>query len=386
MKPNLALGHRVIDIDGREEKGSAILHLIQPLHTSGSLLRNSNQSLQHFVVLLGILLHPIPTGQRSSPAHKGERHHHDQRQFGIRCCKLKFLLDKEPHHTVPTSWSHGRCRSYLESPDGAENVAASTTHMRDNAQGSGVNGEHDGRSLRNVTNIQWSRFCFQTSPQESQHKLELRVVGRAGIGQGAVLGIGNLGLDALVNQESSIAAIINNKIGSAIGAPVQGTLCTPPILLERLAFPGEHGSAIPCNGSSGVILCGEDVARAPSHLRSQRRQSLDQNSGLNSHMQRASDTRAFERLRCPKLLATRHEPGHLHFRQFQFQTPEIRLRHVLDLVFSPGDRLLHRKFHHGYCAREKKTKIPKQEPKNPQRRERIPNQSAKKHKRHKNPS
>jgi hypothetical protein len=39
-------------------------------------------------------------------------------------------------------------------------------------------------------------------------------------------------------------------------------------------------------------------------------------------------------------------------------------------------------------ARGKQTKknFRNQEPKNPQRRERIPNQSAKKHKRHKNPS
>jgi hypothetical protein len=57
----LALGHRVIDIDGREQKRSTVLHLVQALHTSGSLLRNSNQSLHHLMVLLGILLHPIPS-------------------------------------------------------------------------------------------------------------------------------------------------------------------------------------------------------------------------------------------------------------------------------------------------------------------------------------
>ncbi|KAL3835018.1 hypothetical protein ACJIZ3_009754 [Penstemon smallii] len=55
----LAFSDRVIDINSWEKQSSIILHLIQPLDTSGSLLRNTNQSLLHLSVLLRVILQPI---------------------------------------------------------------------------------------------------------------------------------------------------------------------------------------------------------------------------------------------------------------------------------------------------------------------------------------
>lgn len=50
----LALGDRVIDINGREKQSTIGLHLVQPLNTSGGFLRHTNQPILHFVVLLGV--------------------------------------------------------------------------------------------------------------------------------------------------------------------------------------------------------------------------------------------------------------------------------------------------------------------------------------------
>ncbi len=96
----LALGHRVVDIDGREQKRSTVLHLVQALHTSGSLLRNSNQSLHHLMVLLGILLHPIPSHtytQQQQNSSKKERANNrgwgDERRHLLHCSSSLFLIE-----------------------------------------------------------------------------------------------------------------------------------------------------------------------------------------------------------------------------------------------------------------------------------------------------
>jgi len=117
----LALGHRVVDIDGREQKRSTVLHLVQALHTSGSLLRNSNQSLHHLMVLLGILLDPIPSHtytQQQQNSSKKERANNkgcsDERRllhcssspFLVHCCfKLKTSpsLQREKHNNTITA-------------------------------------------------------------------------------------------------------------------------------------------------------------------------------------------------------------------------------------------------------------------------------------------
>ncbi len=94
----LALGHRVVDIDGREQKRSTVLHLVQALHTSGRLLRNSNQSLHHLMVLLGILLHPIPSytytqeQQNSSKKEKTDNRGWGDERRRLHCSSSLFLV------------------------------------------------------------------------------------------------------------------------------------------------------------------------------------------------------------------------------------------------------------------------------------------------------
>lgn len=52
----LALGDRVVNIDGGEQQGAVQLHLVKPLNSGGGLLGNTDQSFLHLVVPLGVNL------------------------------------------------------------------------------------------------------------------------------------------------------------------------------------------------------------------------------------------------------------------------------------------------------------------------------------------
>ena len=56
---------------------------------------------------------------------------------------------------------------------------------------------------------------------------------------------------------------------------------------------------------------GEDVARAPLDLSTERGEGLNENSSLDRHVQAASDARSLERQFAAILGAKRHESGHL---------------------------------------------------------------------------
>ena len=66
--------------------------------------------------------------------------------------------------------------------------------------------------------------------------------------------------------------------------PCHRLLSAPPILRKCLTFPCEHGcSSCFCYCCSCMILCTEDVARAPANLGTQGLTSLNQHTCLNCH-------------------------------------------------------------------------------------------------------
>ena len=97
--------------------------------------------------------------------------------------------------------------------------------------------------------------------------------------------------------------------------------------------------------SSGMVLRGEDVAAGPSHLRAEGDEGLDEDGGLHRHVQGAGDAGARQRLGLAELGEQRHETGHLHLGQLDLETPEVRLRDVLDLVLAPRRGLLYGQSH-----------------------------------------
>ena len=119
---------------------------------------------------------------------------------------------------------------------------------------------------------------------------------------------GLLELRALVHHQRRVAAIVHDQRRAGAVGPLERFARAPPVLLERLALPGEHRRALRLprraagfrpaddDGGGGVILRREDVARDPAHVGAELGQRLDEHGRLNRHVQAAHDAGAGERL------------------------------------------------------------------------------------------
>ena len=58
-KHHLALSDGVVDVDGGEEEGSGLLHLVEPLDSGCGLLGDTDEPLLHLAVLFGVGLEPV---------------------------------------------------------------------------------------------------------------------------------------------------------------------------------------------------------------------------------------------------------------------------------------------------------------------------------------
>ena len=83
-----------------------------------------------------------------------------------------------------------------------------------------------------------------------------------------------------------------------------------------------------------MILSGEDIARAPTHVSAERLQCFDQHRSLNRHVQRTHDTHTLERLLSGVFFAGRHQPGHLELCDLDFFATEVSKGDVFDLIVS----------------------------------------------------
>ena len=135
-------------------------------------------------------------------------------------------------------------------------------------------------------------------------------------------------LDALVHQHGGVAAVVEDHVRAKVrvavrAGPGEDLLGGPPVFLEGLALPGEHGNALRVlgrtgahhNGCSGFVLGGEDVAGSPADLGAQSGEGFDQHCGLDRHVEGTGDPCTPERLAGTELFAEGHESGHLVFRE-----------------------------------------------------------------------
>ena len=144
------------------------------------------------------------------------------------------------------------------------------------------------------------------------------------------VGVGGVRHDAVgleagaeVHEQRGVAAVVQEHVRAddvaVLVAELEEALGAPPVLGQRLALPGEDRDAggllrraVPDDDrGSGVVLGGEDVAADPADVGAQRLQRLDEDGGLDGHVQRAGDAGAGERLRVAVLGAQGHEAGHL---------------------------------------------------------------------------
>ncbi len=125
-------------------------------------------------------------------------------------------------------------------------------------------------------------------------------------------GAGSGRVQALVQEHRGVAAVVDDQRRAGAVGPLERLRRAPPVLLERLALPGEDrdaarrlgraarlGAADDDRGSS-VILRREDVARDPAHVGAEHVQRLDQHGRLHGHVQAAHDAGAGERLPGPR--------------------------------------------------------------------------------------
>jgi len=136
-----------------------------------------------------------------------------------------------------------------------------------------------------------------------------------------------------VDHKSSITTIINDKLRANHVTPVD---CVPgalPVFLKSLTLPGKDRGTTSSNSGSSVILSRENVARSPANLSAKSLKSLDQNSSLNGHVKRTSQTNTLERLLRSVLLTNCHKTGHFVFSQIKLLATEISKSDILNLVF-----------------------------------------------------
>src|SRR4051794_578530 len=65
----------------------------------------------------------------------------------------------------------------------------------------------------------------------------------------------------------------------------QSLLYTPVSLFLRLSLPCKYTNTRSSNSSSSMVLCREDVARAPAYFSTQLHQCLYKHCSLDSHVQ-----------------------------------------------------------------------------------------------------
>jgi hypothetical protein len=129
-----------------------------------------------------------------------------------------------------------------------------------------------------------------------------------------------------------LIAVIEDHVELRAVGPLQCLLDAPVEFLGVHALPGEDGDAGLRDGGGGVVLGGKDVARAPAHFRAELDQRLDEDGGLDRHVQAAGDLRSRKRLLALVLGAQRHEARHFRLGDGDFLAAEFGLRDVFYFV------------------------------------------------------
>lgn len=137
----------------------------------------------------------------------------------------------------------------------------------------------------------------------------------------------------LVDQRGEVTTVIENHVKSlAPGESLEGLVDTPKILLLGLTLPSKDGDTGGGDGGSGMVLGGEDVAGRPGDLSTESGKGLDENSGLDGHVETASNPGTLEGLGLGVLLTEVHETRHLVLSELNLLSAKSGKRDVGDLV------------------------------------------------------
>mmetsp|Transcript_6806 Transcript_6806/g.9718 ORF Transcript_6806/g.9718 Transcript_6806/m.9718 type:complete len:449 (-) Transcript_6806:68-1414(-) len=180
---------------------------------------------------------------------------------------------------------------------------------------------------------------FQKTLDDGQNNLEFSIVGGGRIGKSSVSQECIFGLLTLMDKKSHISTIIDNDVTSVtlaiIFRPCQGIESALPVFLKGFTLPGKDSSGLVTgNGSSGVILSGENVTRAPTDITTKSLQGFDEDSSLDGHVQRSGNTGFIERGIGSEFFTAFHQTGHLYLSKFNVLATVIGQRNISDFVIS----------------------------------------------------
>jgi len=180
---------------------------------------------------------------------------------------------------------------------------------------------------------------FQKTLDDGKDNLEFGVVGAGRIRESSILEEEVLGLLTLVDEEGHVTTIINDKIRTVslaiILGPSEGIKSALPVFLEGFSLPGENGGRfITSDGSGGVILGGENVARAPSDISSEFLGGLDEDSGLDGHVKGTGNTSSGERFGGSIFGTARHKTRHLNLGELNILATVVGEGNVSNFVIS----------------------------------------------------
>mmetsp|Transcript_7689 Transcript_7689/g.9215 ORF Transcript_7689/g.9215 Transcript_7689/m.9215 type:complete len:449 (+) Transcript_7689:420-1766(+) len=222
--------------------------------------------------------------------------------------------------------------------DGREKKSSSLLH---GVQTVNTGGGFLGNTLTTGSNLVplVSFTSFQKTLDDGQDNLEFGIVGGGRIRKSFVGQKGIFGLLTFVDEKSHIPTIIDNDVTSVtlaiIFRPGQGIQGALPVFLKRFTLPGKDGSRfVTGNGGSGVILGRENVTRTPTDITTQSLQGFDEDSGLDSHVQRSRNTSILQRSIGTEFFTACHQARHLHFGKFNVLATVIGQRNISDFVIS----------------------------------------------------
>ena len=139
-----------------------------------------------------------------------------------------------------------------------------------------------------------------------------------------------LGARTEKDVERRVAAIVEDHV-RAFGEH-EGFVEAVHFLFQCLTLDRENRRAASRDRRCGVILGREDVAGRPAHICAQRHERFNQNCGLDRHVQRTDDPRAFQRLAVAVFGTAGHQARHFGFSDIQLFAAISGKRNILDDV------------------------------------------------------
>ena len=172
---------------------------------------------------------------------------------------------------------------------------------------------------------------FELAAEDAEDFLHLKVLGGCGVGECSEFLELLLGLDTLVDDKGGITTVIDEHIGTIGIGPREHGDGAFPVLVQGLTLPGEDVGGLGLDDGGGSVVLGRvDVASGPSDLGTKGMKGLDEDTGLDGHMEGTRDAGTVKGSLVLLVVTDGHKAGHLDFSEVVLTATEVGEGHVLD--------------------------------------------------------